>query len=68
MELLLAEKYKIRQLFTEMNSKKNFLELLNFSKRIIYGDKVVPFEKKQLDYYISKDSNKRKNNNNKMNN
>jgi len=62
MEILLAEKYKIRQLFTEMNSKKNFLELLNFSKRIIYGDKVIPFEKKQLDYYISKDSNKRKNN------
>ena len=62
MEIILAEKYKIRQLFTEMNSKKKFLELLNFSKRIIYGDKVIPFEKKQLAYYISKDSIKRKNN------
>tara|TARA_B100001175_G_scaffold93942_1_gene79422 strand:- start:3875 stop:5257 length:1383 start_codon:yes stop_codon:yes gene_type:complete len=62
MEMLLTEKYKIRQLFTDMNSKKNFLELLNFSKKIIYGDKVIPFEKKQLGYYISKDSNKRKNN------
>ena len=60
MEITLAEKYEIRQLFIDMNSKKNFLELLNFSKRIIYGDKVIPFEKKQLDYYISKDSNKRK--------
>lgn len=62
MEMLLSEKYKIRQLFADMNSKKNFLELLNFSKRIIYGDKFVPFEKKQLAYYISKDSIKRKNN------
>ena len=62
MEMLLSEKYKIRQLFADMNSKKNFLELLNFSKRIIYGDKFIPFEKKQLAYYISKDSIKRKNN------
>ena len=62
MEMLLSEKYKIRQLFTDMNSKKNLLELLNFSKRIIYGDKFIPFEKKQLAYYISKDSIKRKNN------
>ncbi len=60
MEITLAEKYDIRQLFTDMNSKRKFLELLNFSKRIIYGDKVIPFEKKQLYYYISKDSNKRK--------
>ena len=33
MEITLAEKYDIRQLFTDMNSKKNFLELLNFSKK-----------------------------------
>ena len=62
MEMLLSEKYKIRQLFEKMDSKNNFLELLNFSKRIIYGDKFIPFEKKQLAYYISKDSIKRKNN------
>ena len=62
MEMLALEKYKIRQLFEKMDSKNNFLELLNFSKRIIYGDKFIPFEKKQLAYYISKDSIKRKNN------
>ena len=62
MEMSPLEKDKIHQLFADMNSKKNFLELLNFSKRIIYRDKFIPFEKKQLAYYISKDSIKRKNN------
>ena len=34
MEMLLSEKYKIRQLFEKMDSKNNFLELLNFSKEL----------------------------------
>ncbi len=56
------DKNRIIKLFKEMETKESFLDLLNFSKKIIYGDKFIPFEIKQLNYYISKDSNKRRNN------
>lgn len=45
----------IQSAFKVMNSKKDFLALLNEAKKIIYGDKTVPFEEKQLNYYINKD-------------
>ena len=38
-----------------MNSKNDFLALLNQAKKVIYGDKTVPFEEKQMNYYINKD-------------
>jgi RNA-directed DNA polymerase len=44
----------IRELFQKMNSKNDFLELLNIAKHIYYGEKVIPFEEKQLNYYINK--------------
>ena len=56
------DKNRIIKLFKEMETKESFLDLLNFSKKIIYGDKFIPFDIKQLNYYISKDSNKRRNN------
>lgn len=45
----------IKILFQEMNSKGDFLSLLNVAKTIIYGDKAIDFEEKQLNYYINKD-------------
>lgn len=46
----------IQELFKKMNSKKDFLALLNEAKKLVYGDKTVPFEEKQLNYYINKDT------------
>jgi RNA-directed DNA polymerase len=46
----------IRELFKQMDSKNDFLELLNEAKRMIYGEKVIAFELTQLNYYINKDS------------
>jgi RNA-directed DNA polymerase len=42
--------------FKAMNSKNDFLALLNEAKKLVYGDKTVPFEEKQLNYYINKDT------------
>ena len=44
----------IKNLFHKMNSKIEFLDLLNFAKSVLYGDEVVRFEEKQLNYYINK--------------
>jgi len=44
----------IIDLFNKMNSKNDFLDLLNFAKHICYGEKTVPLEEKQLNYYINK--------------
>lgn len=48
------QKESIVQLFRLMESKEEFLEILNFAKQIYYGIKAVPFELKQLNYYINK--------------
>lgn len=48
----------IQNAFKVMNSKNDFLALLNEVKIIIYGDKTVLFEEKQLNYYINKDVDK----------
>lgn len=47
----------IQELFKKMNNKSDFLSLLNEAKKIVYGDKAIPFEEKQLNYYINKDAN-----------
>lgn len=46
-------KKEIVKLFAQMNSKSDFLELLNFSKSLIYGEKTVLFTEKQLNFYIN---------------
>ncbi|MFS4429477.1 reverse transcriptase family protein [Chryseobacterium sp. S90] len=50
------QKNEIRTLFCKMNSKSDFLSLLNKAKMFEYGDKVIDFEERQLNYYINKDS------------
>ena len=55
MKITPEQKETIQDLFKKMNSKNDFLALLNQAKKVIYGDKTVPFEEKQLNYYINKD-------------
>lgn len=43
----------IQELFKKMNSKNDFLALLNEAKKLVYGDKAIQFEEKQLNYYIN---------------
>ena len=46
----------IQELFKQMNSKTDFLALLNEAKKIVYGEKALLFAEKQLNYYINKDA------------
>lgn len=55
MKINQQEKNEIVKLFATMNSKSDFLALLNFSKSLIYGDKTIPFTEKQLNFYINID-------------
>lgn len=58
MKLAIDQEKTIKQLFAKMNSKEEFLQLLNYSKKIIYKEKTIPFTITQLNFYISKDSEK----------
>ena len=44
---------EIRASFKEMHSKEDLLRLLNEAKLVIYGEKAVPFEIKQLTWYAN---------------
>lgn len=44
---------KIRTAFEKMQSREDLLHLLNEVKPLIYGDKAVPFELKQLTWYAN---------------
>lgn len=46
--------------FHEMKSKDDFLSLLNFAKKKIYGEQTHPFEIKNINYYISSKSKQHK--------
>ena len=41
----------IKNAFSKMKSKDDFLDLLNYSKKLIYGEKVVPFYIRHIDYH-----------------
>jgi len=43
----------IRKGFAKMQTKHDFLQLLNYVKPLIYGEKVKPFEMRQLSWYGS---------------
>lgn len=42
---------EIKDAFASMRSKDDFLELLNYCKKLLYGENYNPFEIKQLNYY-----------------
>lgn len=46
----------IQDAFFKMQSKSDFLALLNLAKEQIYGEKTIPFSEKQLNYFITKDN------------
>jgi hypothetical protein len=43
----------IRNAFEKMHSREDLLNLLNVAKRLIYGDKSVPFKLKQLTWHAN---------------
>ena len=56
MKITPEQKIYIQDLFSKMNDKNDFLSLLNKVKKIEYGDNMIDFNEKQLNYYINKDS------------
>lgn len=53
MKLTEQEILIIKKKFSSIKSKRDFLVLLNLVKRILYGDKAIPFKMTQLNYYIN---------------
>ena len=51
MKIIPEQIITIQELFQQMNSKKDFLILLNEAKKLLYGDKAIPFQEKQLNYF-----------------
>jgi RNA-directed DNA polymerase len=43
----------IRKGFAVMQTKRDFLQLLNYAKPLIYGEKAQPFQMRQLSWYSS---------------
>lgn len=53
MNLTQEQKLFIKESFSKMKSKEDFLALLNYSKSIIYGDKSFRFYLKQISYHAN---------------
>jgi hypothetical protein len=53
MKLEQAQINKIRTDFAEMQTREDLLQLLNEVKPLVYGDKAVPFELKQLTWHAN---------------
>lgn len=53
MKLEQAHIDQIRTAFEKMQSRGDFLHLLNEAKPLVYGEKAVPFELKQLSWYAN---------------
>jgi hypothetical protein len=43
----------IRAAFKQMQSKEDFVKLLNYTKTLIFDDKAIPFRIQQINYYIN---------------
>jgi RNA-directed DNA polymerase len=50
----------ISSAFKNVQGKEDFLSLLNYCKKVLIGEKAIPFEMKQLNYYIVRQNQKRK--------
>jgi len=53
MELQAEQKAYIKEAFAKMKIKEDFLALLNYAKEIIYSQKTLPFEIKQINYHCN---------------
>lgn len=58
MKLQEAHTTYIKQAFSNMKDKEDFLSLLNYCKPLIYGEKSIPFEMRQLNYHCNPKNNK----------
>lgn len=45
--------------FKSMQDKEDLLSLLNYAKKVLLSDKAIPFEMKQLNYYIVRQNQKK---------
>ncbi len=52
--------FQIKKQFNDMNSKEDFLNLLNLTKEALYPNNSYPFSEKQLNYYITRRRESRK--------
>ena len=43
----------IKTVFEKMQSREDLLHLLNEAKPMVYGDKAIPFELRQLSWYAN---------------
>lgn len=50
----------IRNLFGKMKTKEDLLGLLNYAKRLIYGEKMIPLGIKHLNYHSNPRANKKR--------
>lgn len=53
MTLQQEHKDYIKTAFQNMRSKDDFLHLLNYSKKLIFGEKAIPFEIRNINYNIN---------------
>jgi hypothetical protein len=53
MKLEQAHIEKIRTAFEKMQTREDLLSILNEAKPMVYGDKAIPFELKQLTWYAN---------------
>jgi RNA-directed DNA polymerase len=60
MKIQLQDRRFIQTAVGQLSSKEDLLTLLNFSKRLIYGEKTVPIELKQLTWYANPGINKKR--------
>ena len=51
---------QIKNAFNKIKSKEDFLLLLNYSKKLIYGEKAVPFELRHINYHGNPKANKKR--------
>jgi len=50
----------IKDAFHNMKSKDDFLNLLNYSKKLVYGEKAIPFSIKHINYHCNPKANKKR--------
>lgn len=50
----------IKESFSQMRSKQDLLDLLNFAKKNVYGEPAIPFELKHLNYHATPQANKKR--------
>jgi hypothetical protein len=50
----------IKDSFTSLKSNEDFLSLLNYTKVLVYGEKAIPFQLKQLTYHANPKKNRKR--------